>query len=206
MKLYFSPGACSLSPHIALREAGLPFDAELVNIHGDHKTQTGADYYAINPKGSVPALQLDNGQVLTEGAAIVQYIADQKPEAKLAPLAGTFERYRLAEWLNYLAAELHKAFGPLFNKANSDEVKEAARGNVGTKLDFIEKSLGKKDYLLGDQFTVADGYLFTLLSWTKGVKIDLAKWPMLAAFVERVGARPAVKAAVEAEQRARPKN
>ncbi len=206
MKLFFSPGACSLSPHIALREAGLPFDAEVVTIHGDHKTQTGVDFYTINPKGSVPVLQLDNGQYLTEGAVIVQYIADLNPGAKLAPLAGTMERYRMQEWLNYLASEVHKAFGPLFNRSLSEEGKEAARVNVAKKLDYVEKQLGKKDFLMGEQFTVADGYLFTLLSWTKTTKIDLSRWPQLAAFVERVGARPAVRAAVEAEQRARPKN
>ncbi len=206
MKLYMSPGACSLSPHIALREAGLPFDTEVVTIHGDHKTQSGADYYAINPKGSVPALALDNGEVLTEGAAIVQYIADLKPEAKLAPPAGTFERYRLAEWLNYLAAELHKAFGPLFNKSSTEEAKTAARQNIGKKLDYIASKLADQPFLLGPQFSVADGYLFTLLSWTGKNGIELAKWPALASFVERVSARPAVQAALEAEKAARAKH
>jgi glutathione S-transferase len=197
MKLYYSPGACSLSPHIVLREAGLAFDAEAVDL-GAKKTKSGADYKAINPKGAVPALQLDNGQVLTEGSAIVQYIADQKPATKLAPAAGTLERYRLQEWLNYIASEIHKGFSPLFNPKATDEWKQVVKDNLAAKFDYLSKQLQGKDYLMG-AFSVADAYLFTILGWSKHLNIDLAKWPVLSQYVERVGARPAVKAALEAE-------
>jgi len=197
MKLYYSPGACSLSPHIVLREAGLAFDAEAVDL-GAKKTESGADYKAINPKGAVPALQLDNGQVLTEGSAIVQYIADQKPATKLAPAAGTLERYRLQEWLNYIASEIHKGFSPLFNPKATDEWKQVVKDNLAAKFDYLSKQLQGKDYLMG-AFSVADAYLFTILGWSKHLNIDLAKWPVLSQYVERVGARPAVKAALEAE-------
>lgn len=197
MKLYYSPGACSLSPHIVLREAGLAFDAEAVDL-GAKKTKSGADYKAINPKGAVPALQLDNGQVLTEGSAIVQYIADQKPATKLAPAAGTLGRYRLQEWLNYIASEIHKGFSPLFNPKATDEWKQVVKDNLAAKFDYLSKQLQGKDYLMG-AFSVADAYLFTILGWSKHLNIDLAKWPVLSQYVERVGARPAVKAALEAE-------
>jgi len=197
MKLYYTPGACSLSPHIVLREAGLAFDAESVDL-ASKKTKSGADFRAVNPKGSVPALQLDNGEVLTEGAAIVQYLADRKPAAKLAPAAGTMERYRLQEWLNYIASEIHKGFSPLFNPKASDEWKQIVKGNLATRFDFLSNKLKGKDYLMGS-FSVADAYLFTVLGWAKELKIDLAKWPVLATYMERVAARPAVKAALEAE-------
>ncbi len=197
MKLYYSPGACSLSPHIVLREAGLAFDVESVDL-GSKKTKSGADFKAINPKGFVPALQLDNGEVLTEGAAIVQYIADQKPATKLAPPAGTMERYRLQEWLNYIASEIHKGFSPLFSPKASEEWKQIVKANLATRFDFLSNKLKGKDYLMG-AFSVADAYLFTILSWAKGLNIDLAKWPVLATYVERVAARPAVKATLEAE-------
>ena len=200
MKLYYSPGACSLSPHIVLNEAGLAFDAETVDL-GAKKTKSGADYKAINPKGAVPALQLDNGQVLTEGSAIVQYLADQKPATKLAPAAGTMERYRLQEWLNYIASEVHKGFSPLFNPKATDEWKQVVKDNLGAKFDYLSKQLQGKDYLMG-AFSVADAYLFTILGWSKSMNIDLAKWPVLASYMERVGARPAVKAALEAEAKA----
>jgi glutathione S-transferase len=197
MKLYYSPGACSLSPHIVLREAGLAFDVESVDL-GSKKTKSGADFKAINPKGSVPALQLDNGEVLTEVAVIVQYLADQKPATKLAPPAGTMERYRLQEWLNYIASEIHKGFSPLFSPKASEEWKQIVKDNLATRFDFLSNKLKGKDYLMG-AFSVADAYLFTILSWAKGLKIDLAKWPVLATYVERVAARPAVKATLEAE-------
>jgi glutathione S-transferase len=198
MKLYFSPGACSLSPHIVLIEAGLPFTAVRVDTK-TKKTATGADYFAINSKGAVPALQLDDGRVLTEGPAIVQYLADLAPTSKLAPPAGTWERYQLAEILNYLTSEVHKAYGPLFNPAASAEVKETALTNLGKKFDWLSGFLGDKPYSLGSTFTVADAYLFTLLNWTGFVKIDLGKWPVLAAFHARVAQRPKVQETLKAE-------
>jgi glutathione S-transferase len=201
MKLYYSPGACSLSPHITLNEAGLSFDSETVDLAAK-KTKSGADYRAINPKGAVPALQLDNGQVLTEGSAIVQYIADQKPATKLAPAAGTLERYRLQEWLNYIASEIHKGFSPLFNPKASDEWKQVIKDQLGTKFDYLSKQLQGKDYLMG-AFSVADAYLYTILTWSKHMAIDMAKWPTLASYMERMAARPAVKAALEAEAKAK---
>jgi len=198
MKLYYSPGACSLSPHIALREAGLDFEAIQVDL-GAKTTKSGADYRKINPKGAVPALEMDGGQVLTEGSAIVQYIADKKPGSKLAPTAGTPERYRLQEWLNYIASEIHKGFSPLFNPKAPDEWKSMVKDMLGGKFDYLSKQLDGKSYLMGDTFTVADGYLFTILTWAKGMNIDLGKWPVLKAYVERVGARPAVAATLKAE-------
>ena len=199
MKLYFSPGACSLSPHIVLREAGLPFQLEKVDLKA-HKTAGGADFYAVNPKGYVPALQLDDGQVLTEGAAIVQYIADRKPESKLAPAAGTMERYRLQEWLTFISTELHKAYSPLFKATTPDETKLAQKDLIGRRLDFVAKHLDGKQYLMGDVFTAADAYLFTILRWSKGVNVDLGKWPTLPPHMDRISARPAVAAAMEAER------
>ena len=198
MKLYYSPGACSLSPHIALREAGVAFEIEKVDL-GTKKTEGGADYTAINPKGYVPALRLDNGQVLTEGPAIVQYIADLKPGAKLAPASGTPERYRLQEWLNYIGTELHKSVGSLFNAKMPKEWQDQVKETIGNRFDFVSKQLEGKTFLTGDGFTVADGYLFTILGWTKYVGIDLAKWPVLQAYVGRVAQRPAVQAALKAE-------
>lgn len=198
MKLYYTPGACSMSPHIALREAGLDFEAVQVDL-GAKTTKSGADYRKINPKGSVPALEMDGGQVLTEGSAIVQYIADKKPGSKLAPAAGTAERYRLQEWLNYIASEIHKGFSPLFNPKAPDEWKSTVKDMLGGKFDYLSKQLDGKSYLMGDTFTVADGYLFTILSWAKSMNIDLAKWPVLQAYVARVAARPAVNATLKAE-------
>jgi glutathione S-transferase len=199
MKLYFSPGACSFSPHIVLREAGLPFQLEKVDTK-THQTAAGADYYAVNPKGYVPALQMDDGQILTEGAAIVQYLADLKPESKLAPAAGTMARYRLQEWLNFIATELHKAYGPLFRPTTPDEVKQTQRDLIARRLDYVAKHLGGQQYLMGDAFTVADAYLFTILRWSKNVNIDLGKWPTLRPYMDRISARPAVAAAMEAER------
>lgn len=198
MKLYLSPGACSLSPHIVLREAGLTFETEKVNLK-TKETETGGDYRTVNPKGSVPALKLDNGEVLTEGPVIVQYLADSAPAAKLAPASGTKERYRLQEWLNYITSELHKGFSPLFNPKAPDEWKSIVKENLGVRFDYLSKRLDGKKYLLGDGFSVADAYLFTILGWTKPTGIDLGKWPVLKDYVARVAARPAVHAAMVAE-------
>jgi glutathione S-transferase len=198
MKLYFSPGACSLSPHIALREAGLPFDLEQVDLRAK-KTKSGAAFSLVTPKGAVPVLQLDDGQILTEGPAIVQYIADRKPESQLAPPAGTLERYRLQEWLNYVTSEIHKGFSPLFKANTPAEYKEVLKEALAGRFDYLSKHLEKQKYLLGDKFSVADGYLFAVLNWTNHVGMNLARWPVLQAYVERVAARPAVAAALKAE-------
>ena len=198
MKLYFAPGACSLSPRIALLEAGLPFTTQKV----DTKTKQldgGGDFWAINSKGYVPTLELDNGQVLTEGPAIVQYIADQNPESGLAPKAGTMERYRLQEWLNFITSEIHKGFSPLFDPTLSPEVKQVFKDKLGKRFDWLTTQLTGKQYLMGDVFTVADGYLFTVLNWCQWVGIDLAKWPLLKDYQARVSARPKVQEALKAE-------
>ena len=199
MKLYFSAGACALHPQIALREAGVPFELVRVDLRA-HKLHDGADFYAINPKGYVPVLELDDGSLLTEGAVIDQYVADLKPEAKLAPKAGTIERYRLQEWLHFIGTEIHKAFSPLFNPQLDEAGKAQWREKVSRRFDLVEKAIGSKPYLLGETFTVADGYLYNMLRWTEHTGIDRAKWPALSAFYTRVGERPAVKAAVEAER------
>lgn len=203
MKLYMFPGACSLSPHIVLRELGIPFDLDPVNPKTG-KTAMGEDYKAVNPLGYVPALRLDDGQVLTEGVAIVQYLADRKPEAKLAPAPGTIERYRLVEWLNFVATELHKGFSPLFNPSLPESVRAATLDRLTGRLAHVDRHLDGRPYLLGDTFTVADAYLFTIVTWLPHAKLDLAPWPHLAAHHERVKARPAVREAlrVEAEMRA----
>lgn len=199
MKLYYSTGACSLSPHIVLREAGIPFELVAVDLRSK-RLQDGSDFRTINPKGYVPALQLDDGQLLTEGPAIVQYIADLKPESKLAPPAGTLERYRLQEWLTFIGTELHKSFGVFFHPNATDEARNEARERLSTRFDFVAKALEGKSYLLGDTFTAADAYLYTILRWTKFAGIDLAKWPSIQAYFERVTARPAVQQALEAEK------
>lgn len=199
MKLYYSPGACSLAPHIVLREAGFAFDLEKVDLKGK-KTAGGEDYLAINAKGAVPALKVESGDVLTEGPAITQYLADLKPESGLAPKGGTFERARLQEMLNYLTSELHKTFSPLFAPGTSDEAKAAAKETIGKKLSYLETQFADgRDYLAGSQFSVADAYLFVLQNWTNFVGIDLKQWPKLAAFQGRVGARPKVQEALIAE-------
>jgi glutathione S-transferase len=198
MKLYFSPGACSLSPHIALREAGLDFVAERVDLR-QKVTESGADFRAVNPKGYVPALQLKDGTVLTEGPAIVQYIADQAPASKLAPAAGSIERYQLVEWLNYISTEVHKSFSPLFNPAATDDMKQAARTAIANRLNYVAQVLDGREFLMGSTFTVADAYLFTVLGWAGYVKLSLADWPVLQAYIERVGARPAVQQAMRDE-------
>ena len=198
MKLFFSPGACSLSPRIALLEAGLPFTTQKV----DTKTKQldgGGDFLAINSKGYVPLLQLDNGEYLTEGPAIVQYIADQNPASGLAPKAGTMERVRLQEMLNFITSEIHKGFSPLFDATLSAEVKQNFKDKLGKRFDWLTKQLEGKDYLMGSTFTVADGYLFTVLNWGQWVGIDIAKWPVLTAYQARVSARPKVQEALKAE-------
>ncbi len=198
MKLYYAPGACSLSPHIVVCEAGLAVDLEKVNL-ADHKTESGQDYMAVNPKGYVPALRLDDGSVLTEGPAIVQYLADQKPASGLAPANGTVDRYRVQEWLNFIGTELHKNFGPLFNKATPDEVKKTSMANIARRLSYLNEQLANKQYLMGANFTVADAYAFTIVNWTRFVGIDLKAYPNVAAYMQRVGARPKVQEALKQE-------
>ena len=199
MKLYYKPGACSLASHVVLHEAGIAFDIEEVDTQAG-RTISGADYTAINPKGYVPALELASGEVLTEGASILQYIADQHPESDLAPKAGTIARARLQEHLNYTASELHKAFGPFFSGTADEADKQAAGKAVARKFDYLNDILSDgRTYLLGDSFSVADAYLFVVANWSNFTGIDLKKWPAVAAFVERVAARPAAQAAMKAE-------
>jgi glutathione S-transferase len=198
MKLYYVPGACSLSPHIVLREAGLPFTAIKVDLRSK-AMDSGGDFRSINPKGYVPALQLDDGTVLTEGPAIVQYVADQAPAAQLAPANGTLARYQLQEWLNFITSELHKQFSPLFDATMPEEVKAKQRDKLGQRFDWISTQLEGKDYLTGAQFTVADAYLFTVLRWGQWTGIDIAKWPVLQQYQARVEARPKVREALVAE-------
>lgn len=198
MKLYYSPGACSLSPHIVLLEAGLPFTVEKTDLK-TKKTASGGDYYQINSKGAVPALQLDDGRVLTEGPAIVQYIADQKPDSGLAPRWGTFERYQLMEMLNYTGTELHAGFHPLFTPGTPPEAKAAAVESVTRKFDWLSKRITAGKYVLGDTFTVADAYLFVVLRWMDFAKIDRGKWPTLVAYFELLSRRPKVQEALKAE-------
>jgi glutathione S-transferase len=198
VKLYHYPGACSLAPHIALREAGLPF--ELVKVEFPSKRlESGEDYHAINPKGSVPALELDDGEILTENAVVLQYSADRAPEAHLMPPFGTLARYRVLEWLNYIATELHKGFGPLFHPAGGEGTRAAAVEAISGKFDYVEGRLDDAAYLTGLIFTVADPYLFVILGWTRIFHIDLARWPRLKEMRARIAARPAVQAALEAE-------
>jgi len=197
MKLYYSPGACSLASHIALLEAGIPFQA--IRVGRDKKTSDGADFNAINPKGYVPALGLDDGQVLTEGTAVLQYIADRNPAAGLAPPAGDMQRYRLQEWLGYINSEIHKTFSPFFNPATIEQAKEAAKAVLARRLGYAEQALGDKPFLLGERFTVADAYLFTILGWGQYAGVDIGQWPKLKALHTRVGSRPKVQAAMKAE-------
>ena len=198
MKLYYSPGACSLSPHIALREAGLPFDLALASTK-TKKLADGSDYLQINPKGQVPLLELDSGERLTEGPAIVQYIADLAPDSGLAPAAGTMARYRLMEWLNFITSELHKGFSPLFTPGMPEEAKALGRTRVSDRLAWVNTQLEGKSYLMGDTFTVADAYLFTVSNWCAPVGIDISGLANLNAFRARVSARPAVQEAMKAE-------
>jgi glutathione S-transferase len=198
MKLYYSPGACSLSPHIVLREAGLAFDLVLASTK-THKLQDGTDYYGINALGYVPLLELDDGTRLREGPAIVQYIADQVPVKNLAPANGTLPRYRLQEWLTFIGTEIHKSFSPLFYPAMPEEGKQIYRERLGGRFKWVDGQLAGKQYLTGDHFSVADAYLFTVSNWAKPMNIDLAGYPNLTAFRDRVAARPAVQEAMKAE-------
>ena len=198
MKLYYSPGVCSLSPHIALRESGLPFEAVLAPTK-THKLADGTDYYTINPLGYVPLLELDDGTRLREGPAIVQYIADQVPEKKLAPANGTLERYRLQEWLTFIGTEVHKTYSPLFNANMPEEGKKIFREKLATRYQWLNTELAGKTYLMGDDFTVADGYLFAVTRWARPMAIDLTPYPHVVAWRDRVEARPAVQEALKTE-------
>lgn len=198
MKLYYAPGACSLASHITLRELGLPFELVWVD-NRSKRTAHGADYLAINPKGYVAALQLDDGQVLTEGPAILQYLADLRPEAGLAPAPGGLARARLQEWLNFIGSEIHAGMNPLFDGELPEALKTRFRNQVGKRLAQTAPALERSSHLLGEGFSVADAYLFTVLGWTQRLGIELARWPALARFVERVGARDSVRAALQAE-------
>ncbi|MGH8543884.1 MAG: glutathione transferase GstA [Gammaproteobacteria bacterium] len=196
MKLYYSPGACSLAAHIALRESGVTFELEKVGLE-QHKTASGGDYYRINPKGYVPALKLDDGGVLSEAGVVLQYIADKKPESGLAPKPGTMERYRLMEWLTFISSEIHKTFTPFFYPEAGS--KDAAKAQLAKRFDYVEKQLAEKPWLMGDTFTVADAYLFVVTNWTNIHEIDLSKWPKLKDFMARVQARQKVQEAMKAE-------
>ena len=198
MKLYYAPQACSLAPHIVLRELGLPFEPIRVD-NRSKQTASGADFLAINPKGYVAALQLDNGQVLTEGPAILQYLVDLRPEANLAPVSGTFERVRLQEWLNFVSTEIHGGLGWLFSSQFPNEVKELIKEKLLKRFVVLSQTLVRQDYLMADGFSVADAYLFTVLRWTSVFGIDLNQWPALVRFQARIDQRPAVKAALAAE-------
>ena len=193
MKLFISPGACSLASHIVLQDSGLKFTTETVNWES-------GQINAITSKGYVPALEMDNGQILTEGAAILQFIADQAPSKNLIPANGTLERYRAQEWLNYISTEVHKGFSPLFNDKNSTEVKAAALTELEKKFEYLSTELKGKTFLMGNQFTVCDAYLFTVLNWTHFLKVDLTKWPVLLGFMESVKNRPGTMAALKAEK------
>jgi glutathione S-transferase len=198
MQLYILPGACSMAADIALREAGIKFDLVKVDRH-TRKTADGLDFSEVNSKGYVPALRLDSGEVLTENVALLQYIADRNPAAKLAPPVGTMERYRLEEWLSFINSEVHKAFSPLFAPNASEDMKQYARANLTKRCGWVATALGSKPYLMGEQFTVADAYLFVVLSWSGHVGFDLGTWPVLKSFQERVGARPHTIEALVAE-------
>ena len=198
MKLYYSPGACSLAPHIVAREAGLDLDLVRVDIPSK-KTADGGDYWKINPKGYVPALALDDGQVLTEAGVVCQYLADRKPETGLTAQAGILAHYRQLEALNFVATEVHKQLGALFNPAMTPEMKEVQKGTISRRFDALETLLTGRDYFAADHFTAADAYLFTVLNWTGGLKIDVSKWPNIQAFIARIAARPKVQEAMKAE-------
>ena len=197
MKLYLTPGACSLASHIALREAALPFDVAKVDLR-TKKADDGSSFETVNPKGYVPALKLDTGEVLTENVALLQYIGDRNPAAKLLPPSG-MERYRVQEWLAFVSSEVHKSFSPLFNPTATQDIKDYAKGNVAKRLEWLNGALGSRKYLTGEQFTVADAYLFVILGWFSRVNIDLGKWPKLQALRQRVSERPAVDQALRAE-------
>lgn len=198
MKLYFTPGACSLAPHIALRETGLAFDLDRVDL-ATRQTESGEDFTKINPKGYVPTLKLDNGEILTEAAVLLQYIADQKPESGLAPKFGSMERYHLMEWLNFIASEIHKTLGALFNPAITPEWKENQLAIFGKRSDFLTTRLVGNQFLTGETFTIVDAYLFTVLGWTGLHKIDMSKWPALTDYMHRIAARQSVNKAMKVE-------
>jgi glutathione S-transferase len=198
MKLYFSPGACSLSPHIVLLEAGLPFTLDKVDLR-NKLTASGADFRAINGKGYVPALEIDSGAILTEGPAIVQYLADLVPDKRLAPALGSMERYQLMAWLNFIGTEIHKNYGPLFKADAGDELKAYARANLTQRYAYVERMLEGRDYLDGERFSVADAYLFVVTNWAGHLQLDLSAWPNVQAFQKRMLARPAVQQALRAE-------
>lgn len=198
MILYYAPGACSQAPHIILNEAGIAHETAQVNL-SSKTLDDGTDYGSINPKGAVPALKLDDGQVLTENAVILQYIAERAGDEQLLPATSDFRRYRVLEWLNFIATELHKSFGPLFNPASGEETKKQFRDLIGKKLDYLEGELGSGPYLAGEPFTLADAYLFVILGWAGKHGIDLTHWANLAAFRERMSQRPAVPSALRAE-------
>jgi glutathione S-transferase len=198
MKLYYTPGACSMAPHIVLREAAIPFDLEKVDLTAK-QTASSEDFLSINPKGYVPALKLDNGEVLTEVAVILQYLADQKPQSGLAPELGSIERYWLMEWLNFVSSEVHKQYAPLFNPKAVDEWRANQIDVLGRRFDYLTEKLGTKPYLMGDQFTLADAYLFTVLNWSSMLKVDFENWPKLRDYSARIADRPAVKETMKAE-------
>lgn len=198
MKLFFSPGACSLAPHIVLREAQLEFDLEKVDLN-TKRTDAGADFLTISDKGAVPALELDNGELLTEGAVIMQYIADQRPESALLAGPGTFARVRVQEWLNFISSEMHKEFKPLFKPDSHEQCKLSAREQLAKRFAYVEGRLDGREFLMEQQFTVADAYCFNILSWTRYVRMSLEQYPNLQAYMHRVAARPAVRAALVAE-------
>lgn len=198
MKLYFAPGACSLAPHIASSELGIQLDLEQVDLR-EKKTKSGNDYWTINPKGQVPMLELDNGERLTEVPVILQYLSDQKPAAGLSPAAGTMDRYRMLEWLNVVTSDMHKTYGPIFRPTTPDEFKKLSREVIGRRLEWLDKHLAGKQYLMGDKFTLPDMYMFTVLRWSPVVGVDLSRYPNVKAYADRVAARPKVAAALKAE-------
>lgn len=198
MKLYYSPGACSLSPHIVLRELGLPFEPVLASTK-THKLADGTDYFTINPKGYVPLLELDDGQRLSEGPAILQYLADKEPGKKLVAAAGTMPRYRQIEWLNFISTELHKSYSPLFNPAMPEEGKAVYRKRLRGRYEYLNQQLEGKSFLMGDAFSVPDAYLFTVTNWAKPVGVDITDLSNVQAFMARMATRPAVQAAMKAE-------
>lgn len=197
MKLYYTPGACSQAPHIAINELGLAYEPVKVDL-GSHKLPDGTDFYAINPKGYVPMLELDDGTRLTEVGVLLQYFADQKP-GTIAPAFGTKARWQLMEWLNFISTEVHKGFGPLWNPQTSADLRERTVATLGNRFTFISQTLGKQSYLTGEQFTIADAYLWVVLNWADYHKVDLTPWPALQAFRARIATRPAVQATLKAE-------
>lgn len=198
MKLYYSGGACSLASHIIATEAGLTFEIVKVDL-ATHKTETGEDFYSINPKGYIPALKLDNGEVLTEGVAILQYLADQNSDAGLIPQAGTFDRYKTQEWLTFISSEVHKAFSPLWSKDTTSEVREATIARLNKRFDYINTYLAGKNFLLNEKFSVVDAYLFTVVNWTSMLNVDISAYPEIVSFMARIAARPHVQTAMKAE-------